>query len=166
MRRVSKKPNSSGFISNDEAIAEKIEQLTKVTIGELSKTELAEIITQRRLIWLKENLEDLREKYKELPPEEQAFRIIFFEHMNINPKDLKVTRVSSNKIMIEGYNFCPYLETYKQLGLDTRTMCKEVNHDCFEKMAKEIHPNLLFHRNYENIRPYSEHCEEYIEFLE
>jgi len=166
MPKIAQKIRSSGYVSNEEAIAEKVGQLTKVLQGVLSEDELSELITQRRLDWLKENLIVLKEKYKDLSPEEQAHRIIFLEHMNINPEDLRVTKPIKNVIRADGFSFCPYLEAYRQLGLDSRIMCKKINHDCFEKMAKMIHPNLVFYRNLQNLRPYSEYCEEYIELKE
>lgn len=166
MPKIAQKIRSSGYVSNKEAIAEKVEQLTRVLQGEISEEELSETITKRRLEWLEENIDELKEKYRDLPPEKQAFRIIFLEHMNINPEDLRVTKPIKNVIRADGFSFCPYLEAYRQLGLDSRIMCKKINHDCFEKMAKMIHPNLVFYRNLQNLRPYSEYCEEYIELKE
>lgn len=161
------KTKSSGFLNNEQATVEKLKQLTNVLKGKLSEEELSEMITKRRLTWLEENLAKLKEKYKNLPPQEQAHKIIFLEHMNINPKSSKVTRVTPNKIRIDSYNFCPYLEACKKLGLDIRIICYKINHDCFNKMVKMIHPRLVFYRNFNNTRPFnSDYCEEYIELKE
>jgi hypothetical protein len=160
------KPKSSGFLTKEEAISEKISQLKKVLKGDLSEKELSALITKRRITWLKENLDYLLKKHKNLLPVERAYHILYHDHMNIDPSELKVTMISPNKIRIDNYNFCPYLETAKKLGLETREMCKNVNHECFEKSVKEIHPKLTFYRKYRNIRPHCDYCEEYIELLE
>jgi len=150
-----------------QAIEEKISQLKKFKEGILSSQELAGLITQRRVRWIKERLEEMLVRYKCLNPEEQAHRIIFFDHMKINPEHSKMIRVSPNKIRIESYNFCPYLEACKELDLETRFICKDIGEPSIQEMASIIHPSLKFSRNYENIMPYNSlHCEEYIEIIE
>lgn len=152
--------------TEQEAIQEKLEQLRKVKNHVLTPKELSDIITKRRVSGAKEILDEMLVKYKGLSPEEQAHRIVYLEFMKINPVFSKVSRISPNKIKIESYNFCPYLEACQQLGFDTRYICKETAEDSMHKMIKLINPNLKFSRNYENIRPYSNFCEEYIELLE
>jgi hypothetical protein len=82
--------------------------------------------------------------------------------MKINPEHLEITKID-NKIKICSYNFCPYLEACNLLNLDTRTVCRQINNESIKKMVKIINPNLRFYRNYDNIRPHSPFCEEYIE---
>ncbi|MFH1822256.1 MAG: hypothetical protein ABH830_00990 [Patescibacteria group bacterium] len=155
------------FSKNEQnAIEEKYEQLKKVCSGLLSHSELAEIITKRRINWLKENLNGMLEKYKNLSPEEQAYRIIYFDHMKIDPEHSKMIRISPTKIKIESYNFCPYLEASNQLNLDTRCICKEIGEPSIQKMCEIIDHRLRFLRNYDNIRPLNgAFCEEYIEII-
>ncbi len=96
-----------------------------------------------------------------------AYRIIFLDHMKINPEHSLVKRVSPKKIRIDSYNFCPYLEACVQLGLETKFVCKQINEQSIQKMVEMIHPNLKFSRNYSNIRPFNKHfCEEYIELVD
>lgn len=148
------------------AINEKFTQLKKVCDGLLSHAQLAGTITKRRINWLKENLNIMLAKYKCLNPEEQAYRIIYFDHMKINPEHSKMVRISPTKIKIESYNFCPYLEASNQLGLDTKRICKDVGEPSIQKMCEIIHPKLRFSRNYDNIRPHNgAFCEEYIEII-
>jgi hypothetical protein len=132
-----------------------------------TKEELAQRITERRMRWMAERKGELLEKYKHLSPEEQAHRIIFLEHMGIEPSHSVVSRVSENKIRIDSHNFCPYLEACTELGLDTRQVCKEIGEPSIQRMLQHIHPKLRFSRNYKNIRPHNgEYCEEYIELLQ
>jgi tRNA(adenine34) deaminase len=149
-----------------EAIQEKLEQLGKVCDGIWSRSKLARIIKDRRVAWVKENINAMLLKYGDLNVEEQAFRIIYFEHMKINPDHVKMNRVSPKKIRIESHNFCPYLEACKQLKLDTKIICKEIGELSIQEMCKAINPKLKFSRNYKNIRPRNNgYCEEYIEVI-
>ncbi len=148
-----------------KVIQEKLEQLNRVKEKILSPHELAGLIAKRRVQWLEENLGLLLAKYGHLPPEEQAFNIIFLEHLRINPEHLKMTRICPNKIRIDSYNPCPYLEACQQLGLETKFVCKHIGEPAFRKMVKRINPNLRFTRNYRKIRPGNAFCEEYIEVV-
>lgn len=154
--------------AEEKVIKEKLEQLTRVKRGTLSPHKLAALIARRRIAWIKEHLDEMLVKYRGLSPEEQAYKIVFFEHMGIDPKHSKIVRISPRKIKIISYNFCPYLEACKQLRLDTKFVCKEIGEQSINKMIAIINPNLRFSRNYANIRPHNEEefCEEYIELLE
>ncbi|MBI5347032.1 MAG: hypothetical protein HZB66_00285 [Candidatus Aenigmarchaeota archaeon] len=152
--------------TEQKAIQEKLEQLQRVKEGELTPQELADLIAQRRVGWIQENLDDMLVKYEGLSPEEQAYRIVFFDHMQINPEYSKIVRVSPRKIRIASYNFCPYLEACRELDLETRFVCKDIGELSIQRMMEVINPNLRFSRNYANIRPYNgAFCEEYVELL-
>jgi transposase len=122
--------------------------------------------TERRVTWIQEHLDEMLAKYDGLSPEKQAYRIVFFDHMRINPEHSKMVRVFPRKIKIESYNFCPYLEASKQLGLETKFVCKEIGEPSIQEIIGRVNPNLRFSRNYQNIRPYNgAFCEEYVELL-
>ena len=70
-----------------KAIQEKLEQLTKVKEGITSVQELSDLITKRRVTWMKEHKDELLEKYKGLPLDEVAWRIVCFDHMHIKPEN-------------------------------------------------------------------------------
>lgn len=149
-----------------EAIREKVELLKKIKDGTMSSKELADLITQRRAAWIEVHLDEMLLKYAGLSPEEQAYRIVFFDHMQINPEHSKMKRISETKIRIDSYNICPYLQACRQLGLETRYVCREIGEPSINKMLAIINPGLKFSRNYDNIRPYNEaFCEEYIELV-
>jgi len=162
------KPQEGGNVmlfseSEQKAIEEKLEQLRKVRDGTLTPQELANLITQRRVFWFEENENAVLSKYHGLPDQEKAYRIIFFDHMRINPERSKMIKISKGKIRIESYNFCPYLEACRRLGLDTIFVCKEIGEPSIREVCKLINPDLKFSRNYQNIRPYNNFCEEYFE---
>lgn len=149
-----------------EAIEEKLNQLRNVIDGSMSSKELADLITQRRVLWLEENINILNMKYRGLSDEEKAYRIIFLDHMRINPEYSEISSPSIGRIKIESYNFCPYLEACKILGLDTRHVCREIGEPSIQKVCELINPKLKFGRNYQKIRPYNPFfCEEYIELI-
>lgn len=149
-----------------KAIEEKLEQIKKVKDGILTPQELADLITQRRLLWLEENKNTVLAKYADLSDEEKAYRIIFLDHMKINPEHSKMIRIGNGKIKIKSYNFCPYLEACKRLGLDACFVCKEIGEPSIQKLCEVINPKLKFSRNYHKIRPNScGFCEEYIELI-
>ena len=154
------------FSENEQmAIDKKLEQLRKVKEGLLSSQELASLITRKRVSWFEQNMHAVLEKYEGMSVEEKAYRMICFEEMGINPKHSKMTRAGERKIIIESRNFCPYLIACQELGLDTRYVCREIVEPSIQAVCKMINPNLRFSRNYQNIRPHSDFCEEYIEII-
>jgi len=151
--------------TEQKAIQEKFEQLQEIKKGTLTIQGLTDLITQRRVEWIQGHLDEMLAKYKTLNPEEQAYRIVFFDHMKINPAHSKMTRISQRKIRVDSYNFCPYLEACLRLDLDTKFICKEAGEQSIQTMIEVINPNLKFGRNYANLRPHNSFCEEYFEIL-
>ena len=150
-----------------KAIDEKLTQLRGVKQGTLTPGELADLITDRRMGWILEHRGEMLAKYDGLSPEEQAYRIVCFDHMGIKPEHNEMIRISPGKIRFNSYNFCPYLEACKQLDLDTRFVCKEIGEPSIQRMIQVIHPKLRFSRNYANIRPHNTaFCEEYMEIVD
>ncbi len=150
--------------AEQKSIGEKLKLLKDVKDGTVSIREVADLIMQKRISWF-ENNKDMILKYYGMSDEEKALRIIFFDYMKVNPEHAKMFRVGDKKIKTESYNFCPYLEACRQLGLDTRYVCKELE-ITVQKMCEMINPKLKFSRNYQNIRPHNtDFCEEYFEIL-
>ncbi len=154
------------FSETEQAvIREKLLQLAEVKDGRLPLKELSNIISRRRIVWMQSHKNEILEKYKGMPLEEIAWRAVAFDHMHIDPSGSIMTRVSDKKIRVDSYNFCPYLEACMQLELDTRHICKEIDEVCIQKMIEILDPRLKFSRNYNNMRPHSDFCEEYFELL-
>ncbi len=145
-------------------IVKKTNLLEKVKNGDLTLRELAELHIKKRVSWFMDNKDAVLTKYIGLPDEEKAYKIIYFDYMKINPKHCNVIKLGEGKIKIESHNFCPYLEVCKKLGLDTKLVCKE-SESSIQQICKLINPNMKFRRNYENIRPYVNFCEEYFEIV-
>ena len=141
------------------AIGRKVEQLRKIKDGTLDVRELADLITQKRLAWLRGNRSLLS---GDLGLAEAACRLLFIDEMQVS-EGVIVTRISENAVRIESRNFCPYLEACQRLGMDTRYVCKEIGEPSIVAFFQEIDPTLSFRRDYDKIRPHNDCCVEYLE---
>lgn len=121
-----------------------------------------EVLKQKRLAWWEENKDKLN-LTGSLP--RQAFTMVLFEYMGINPKDIEVVYEDERKITWRSFNFCPILEACQRLGLDTRIVCKETDEESVQDFIACLNPKLRFSRSYERIRPYAEYCEETFELV-
>lgn len=151
--------------SLDSITEEKIQELSNIKDRVLTTPELVYILSKRKLVWFNEHKKDLLDKYKDLTPEEKAYRIVFLDYMGIDEKHLNIQRISKNKIRILSKNPCPFLEACYEVGLPTDYVCKHINEAPIQELVSQIHPKLQFSRNYDNIRPNHNHCEEFIEYL-
>jgi len=81
---------------------------------------------------------------------------------NIDKTEAPVVSRNKQGITFHSMNFCPTLEACKILGLDTRHVCMRYNENSTDILIKQIDKKLKFSRNYENLRPYTDYCEEMI----
>jgi hypothetical protein len=133
--------------------------------GTMTIPELAAYRVIKKISWCDTHLDSLLSKYAGMLPEDQAFHIIYFDHLSLNPNDVVCGKIAPRKLRIESRNFCPYLEACNALGLETRIVCSETGESPFQVIATRVHPNLKFSRDYQNIRPHTEYCEEFLEFI-
>jgi tRNA(adenine34) deaminase len=94
---------------------------------------------------------------------ERAYRTLLLK-IDIQEEQAPVVDKNERKIVFHSKNFCPTLEACKILGLDTRRICKLYSEKSTDALVKQVDSRLSFSRNYERIRPYSEYCEELIEY--
>jgi len=119
-------------------------------------------LKRKRLRWIKENKDKLN-LTSSLP--RQAYEILFFQYMNLDPREVPVIYEDEKKIVWRSYNFCPVLEACKKLKLDTRIVCKKGLEESVQDFVGCIDSRLKFSRSYKKIRPYKEYCEESIELI-
>ncbi len=117
-------------------------------------------VVSSALRWVEEHGDELA---RGGPPVERAFEIFYFEHLGLDPGEVEIVERTPDKIVCRWRNFCSVLEACKQLGLDTRLICREVYERPGRELLKRIDPRLQFSRNYARIRPYADYCEEIIE---
>ncbi len=92
----------------------------------------------------------------------QAYELLFFEQMGLEPSELPVVSESADEIVWLSYNRCPLLEACRALGLDTRKVCRAVNEKATQAFLSWIDPRLRFSRSYVEIRPHAAYCRESI----
>ncbi len=96
-------------------------------------------------------------------PLERAYELLL-NKLEIAAVEAPIIHRDKNRLMFHSKNFCPTLEACKVLRLDTRKVCKLYNEGATQELLQQIDVRLTFTRNYEKLRPYSEYCEELIEY--
>lgn len=96
-------------------------------------------------------------------PLESAYALLL-QKLDLRPEDAPIVHRDAHRIVFHSRNFCPTLEACKILGLDTRRICRLFNEGATQALIRQIDPQLSFRRNYVKIRPYTEYCEEMIEY--
>ncbi len=119
---------------------------------------LERCVTEKRLAWLKEYLGAVERTGN---PLDDAFRIFYLGYLGLStPEDGDIAERTGTKLVTRWWNRCPTLDTCQKLGLDTREICRKVQHTPVQAFLMEIDPRLTFDRNYERIRPHATYCEE------
>jgi len=91
-----------------------------------------------------------------------VFETLFFRYMGLPPHELPVLRENDDEIVWASQNPCPTLEACRQLALDTRVVCRAAYEKSTQAFVSRIDPQLRFLRDYDAIRPASQHCIERI----
>ena len=141
----------------NEAVRAEITRLRGATATDLDR--LQDALSEKR-----------RARCEQLPPRTQegcddplgAAYELFLAKLGLRPDDAPVVLRTSDRLVIHSRNFCPTLEACKLLRLDTRVVCRAVTEKPTDVLVKHIDPRLTFSRNYEQLRPYADACEEII----
>ena len=96
-------------------------------------------------------------------PLERAYRVLL-QKLGIRETDAPIATKDRTRLVFHSRNFCPTLEACKLLGLDTRRVCRLYNEGAAQDLVQQIDDRLAFRRSYERLRPYSDYCEEIIEY--
>jgi len=149
-------------MNNEEEIRTQI-KVNQIRGSEGNYRKVNEELKEKRLTWWRVNKNKL-DLTGNLP--RQAFIMVLFKYIGIDPKDIQVVYEDERKITWRSFNFCPILEACKRLRLDTRIICKEINEESVQDFISCLSPRLRFYRSYEKIRPHSEYCEETFELVD
>lgn len=120
---------------------------------------LAEKMSARRIRWYRERYAPTHTPSGS--PLDDAYAL-FLAKLGITAKEALVVERSDVRIVIHSKNFCPTLEACTILGLDTREVCRHLTEGPTTDLLRQIHPRLVFQRNYDQLRPQAPHCEEMI----
>jgi tRNA(Arg) A34 adenosine deaminase TadA len=131
---------------------------------------MAAEIARKRIAWLDRNWPETGRASVPRPADaagrqitpRQAFKLLFFDQMGLDPDDLPVMSETETEIVWLSRNRCSLLEACLALGLDTRRVCRPVNEKATQAFLSRLDPQLRFHRSYEEIRPTAGHCRESI----
>src|SRR5208337_4941962 len=121
----------------------------------------AEVIA-KRTVWFDNRPAEERLAIGTRPSPRLAFETLFFKYMGLRPDELPVLREDHEEIVWSSRNPCPTLEACRELGLDTRVVCRAAYEKSTQAFVSRIDPQLRFLRNYDEIRPLSHHCLERI----
>jgi len=116
-------------------------------------------LAQKRLAWFTTHKDKIN--LTEGTAIDKAYHV-FLSKLDLTPNEAPISKHTSRGIVIHSLNFCPTLEACMILGLDTRRICAQLTEIPTDILLKQVNPRLRFSRNYTNIRPYSEYCEEII----
>jgi tRNA(Arg) A34 adenosine deaminase TadA len=119
-------------------------------------------VTTKRTAWFDSLPVGQKPPVEARPSPRFAFEMLFFRYMGLRPEDLPVLKEDEEEIVWSSRNPCPTLEACKRLGLDTRVVCRAAYEKSTQAFVSRIDPQLRFLRDYEEIRPYSQHCRERI----
>jgi len=125
-----------------------------------SGREIEQETAQKRIAWLAQNQPVISQKAH--PSPRQAFEALFFDYMGIPADELPVLSETADEIVWHSLNPCPTLAAARQLGLDTRRVCRASYEKSTQAFISHLDPQLRFLRSYAEIRPYSGYCKEMI----
>jgi hypothetical protein len=121
---------------------------------------LERCVLEKRSAWLQANLQGTPD---ENDPLLEGYRWFYENYLRVRvPKDGEIVEHTTRRIVMRWRNPCPTLAACQKLGLDTREVCKKAYEKPVQEFLKRIDPRLRFDRNYENIRPQADFCEEII----
>ena len=132
------------------------QQIEKLSTCALHEIETATAV--KRVAWCKEHPLDPGID----PTPRLAYERLFFDYMGLSPEDLPVVEETADKIVWRSLNPCPTLAACQSLGLDTRQVCRAAYEKSTQAFVSQLDPRLRFGRSYDEIRPYAEHCLEWI----
>ena len=134
-----------------------IQEVSKV-IGEEKALEiLSEIQTQGVKKWFEKNASKLDLSG---PPLLAAYRLMMEDMIGDRLSEINIVEQSEDRI-VHHYDLpCSILDACLKLGLDTRKICKALHQRSANTLLKLVDPRLRFDRDYEKIRPYTDHCVE------
>jgi hypothetical protein len=103
--------------------------------------------TYRRISWYRDNHSKLG--FIDEVDKVTAGYMLLLKRFNITEAEAPIADRTERKIIFHSKNFCPTLEACKILGLDTRTICRNLNEGATNALVKQIDPHLKFCRNYQ-----------------
>jgi tRNA(Arg) A34 adenosine deaminase TadA len=141
----------------NEAVRAEVARLRGATAADLER--LQDALSEKRRAWCEQRPSRAQESCDDALG---AAYELFLAKLGLHPDDAPVVLRTPDRLVIHSRNFCPTLEACKLLRLDTRVVCRAVTERPADVLVKYIDPRLTFSRNYGQLRPYADACEEII----
>jgi hypothetical protein len=94
----------------------------------------------------------------------EVLDLFYLDFLRLNKSDVEVVKIDENELITRCRNPCPILRLSLMLDVDTRISCRIISEPVCKYVLHKLNPHLVFQRNYNHIRPYSDSCEERIYF--
>ncbi|MEM3066945.1 MAG: hypothetical protein QXI81_06405 [Nitrososphaerota archaeon] len=91
-----------------------------------------------------------------------VYQLFYLDFLRLRERDVEIVRFDDEVLVTRCKNPCPILNLSLSLNVDTKISCKMVSEPVCKYVLRRLNPRLVFERNYNHIRPYSESCEETI----
>ena len=144
---------------NDSAFQNKVNRNIRLFL-EFSHRELERQVAHKRVTWLDREFGDKIHLMPRTP--RGAYELFFFNYLKISREEVPIVSESDDEIVWRSWNRCSTLEACQAMALDTRILCRSVFEKSTQAVVSRLDPRLRFHRNYRDIRPYADYCEERI----
>jgi hypothetical protein len=92
----------------------------------------------------------------------EVLDLFYLDFLRLSKSDVEVVKLDENELITRCRNPCPILRLSLMLSVDTRISCRIVSEPVCKYVLRKLNPHLVFQRNYNRIRPYSDSCEERI----
>jgi hypothetical protein len=137
----------------EKTINHKISQIPTNNYKDLEKA-----IIKQRISWARQH----RQPAESNATPREAYEMLFFEIMKLDPAGVTVLSDNDQKITWSSTNTCDTLEACLRTGNDTRIACQEIYEKSTQALVSELDPQIRFYRSYDEIRPYSHQCLEWL----
>jgi hypothetical protein len=94
----------------------------------------------------------------------EVLDLFYLDFLRLKESDVEVVKLDENELITRCRNPCPILKLSLMLNVDTRVSCRIISEPVCKYVLRRLNPHLVFQRNYNHIRPYSDSCEERIYF--
>jgi hypothetical protein len=92
----------------------------------------------------------------------EVLDLFYLDFLRLNKSDVEVVKLDENELITRCRNPCPILKLSLILNVDTKISCRIVSEPVCKYVLHKLNSHLVFQRNYNHIRPYSDSCEERI----
>lgn len=91
-----------------------------------------------------------------------VFELFYIRFLRLEREHVEILELADTELVTVSRNPCPILVLTLMLRMDTRYTCRLVSETVCRYVLKRMDSKLVFERDYNHIRPYSDGCLERI----